>query len=1048
MKIHCLDMKIVFGWLLVAAASSTIDAVLLGDEQYANQEGGRFWAFHSKGISIVNGDTCEVEHEVHKDYFGHPIQNHQWYNGVYMENSTSTESSGYIFILSDKPQVESVGDGVDVGNSGELMVLTTNPKYYEQESDGTGGPIRWRIPLLNNNDDNGDENSLSTTSASSLSTYAIHTIQHFWIIDDQSHAMILPLRRFTSDNIHQPKKHLTGMHIHFDVKSNSSSINNNNNPAQGGHPQGSSGSQPQPGNGTNGQANDGGQGNNNNQGGNNSGGNNSAGTNDTGGSGAGNNNAGGNNTGGGAGGNNNAGTNDSGGSGAGNDNAGANNAGGGEGGSNDAGTNNSGGSGAGGNNGGGAGAGNAAGGGNGGGGEQGQGGDGNTRLLRQYRILEGDTSDTGSGGAGGGEGNASSAAGNAGGGGGGNNQTNIDGNGGGGNENAGGNGGGNGGTHNNNGNGGNANHNHGGNGNHHNHGGNGNHHSKNKGKEVTPHNGHNGGILLWDEDEYIKHHGYISFGHPEEKMLHIVNLGTHVVMGQYDYSGEVEEWECRNGIGSMAYSTRNQHLFMECPGPGGGNNGEGLILELSLAKPNVPQFVAKHDEGGVSGHLQEVMDGKYVIAINKHLNTLHVFESKGNGEKSWKMSKDYEVTIEGHPDKASFYFEGGEEEEEDIDSAVLCMPLTENVNSNNINHQDEVVCDGFTDCGPPSNHRDEKAGMCLWNEDSSTSTSTNSSSFVSLLRANFDNDHKKVQNGRAPFHDLCKRCKHKDNYGDDGMCVCSPQCGSCAPVEVDKDTMKRTGVRCIALKDVLSNKNKHKKTKKVVLVEGAGAVQQPPDGGSGKECGYKAGGAFRSSTRGGKYHVSVAHYPQNSLQVVDMSTQDLHCQVELSGRPDRVIYIPPQPDQELSHDLVQSPGPGQIAFIAIASLVGVMTLWCCYRCMCGRRQRSLKDQTGRISDTRYNMDGSPRFSEHSGHSSDSSSPSSSRSKFRDVELTTSPRRGDASLPESPYLGEPAVMREVDATSDDVFIFAPADPTNPSDWSTDESPADRQLPDVS
>jgi len=54
-------MKSVNIALLLFVTVKRVKSVLIGDEQYGDLEGGRFWTFHSEGISIVNYDSCQVE---------------------------------------------------------------------------------------------------------------------------------------------------------------------------------------------------------------------------------------------------------------------------------------------------------------------------------------------------------------------------------------------------------------------------------------------------------------------------------------------------------------------------------------------------------------------------------------------------------------------------------------------------------------------------------------------------------------------------------------------------------------------------------------------------------------------------------------------------------------------------------------------------------------------------------------------------------------------------------------------------------------------------
>ena len=261
--------------------------------------------------------------------------------------------------------------------------------------------------------------------------------------------------------------------------------------------------------------------------------------------------------------------------------------------------------------------------------------------------------------------------------------------------------------------------------------------------------------------------------------------------------------------------------------------------------------------------------------------------------------------------------------------AVLCMPLTENVNLNNINSKTgETACDAFA-CGPPKSSDDIDAGMCLWGDKHDDP--------LHLLQVPFD-DFGKVKHHKGKYEDIhCHRCKHHDNYheNEDGVktCTCTPECGSCATPDYDPSN---TGVQCVSLKHVYSNRRQGKKNGKVKLIKGAGAVEQ--DVGI-QECGYKEGGTRRPSARGGKYQASIAHYPSNSLQIIDMSKQKLSCQVDLPGRPDRVVYVPPQPGQMESflmvHDGLET--GGKATLIVVGVLGSLIVTWLIL-CRCRRSE--------------------------------------------------------------------------------------------------------------
>jgi hypothetical protein len=136
-----------------------------------------------------------------------------------------------------------------------------------------------------------------------------------------------------------------------------------------------------------------------------------------------------------------------------------------------------------------------------------------------------------------------------------------------------------------------------------------------------------------------------------------------------------------------------------------------------------------------------------------------------------------------------------------------------------------------------------------------------------------------------PYFDACRRCENQDNFID-GMCTCTPNCGSCADEAYDAS---KSGVVCLDLNDVVSNKTVATTT---TLIEGAGAVIQGKPYSYSAQCGF--GRTYRTHKRGGMYDASVANFPSNSVQIVNMRDFTFKCAVDLPGVPSRVLYVPPQ----------------------------------------------------------------------------------------------------------------------------------------------------------
>ena len=393
------------------------------------------------------------------------------------------------------------------------------------------------------------------------------------------------------------------------------------------------------------------------------------------------------------------------------------------------------------------------------------------------------------------------------------------------------------------------------------------------------------GQMLWNENSFLESYGYVT---SHEKVIHIVDMDSKEQIGLFNYSSFLDEGECSRGAHGIAFDNQNNHLFVEC-------TWDGPTLELALDSPLNPQFITKHN---ASGWLEEDPIHGLVVASDRSRNLLHIFLP---GKDTQSSSARYQVDVPGGPDMPSFF-------EKDFLETVVCMPLTENVNRNNMDASGNLVCDSYS-CGPPETPQDVAAGMCLYDE------TTNN---MELLRVRLE-DYDKVVNEEAPYNNRCPRCKNRDSYHGGDICTCTPHCGSCADPDYDAS---KTGVRCFILDSILDGG-----TVESTLIEGAGAIQQTGPSFWQAQCSY--GWTHRSSKRGGRYHASVAHYPTNSLQIVDMWTQRLRCQIDLPGKPERVLYVPPQPNQLKSFEVSEHDDDmraGSITLIVIGCVACVVVI--------------------------------------------------------------------------------------------------------------------------
>jgi len=373
------------------------------------------------------------------------------------------------------------------------------------------------------------------------------------------------------------------------------------------------------------------------------------------------------------------------------------------------------------------------------------------------------------------------------------------------------------------------------------------------------------GKLLWDEDGTLGNRGYATS--TGERFLFQLDMLDGELTRSYDFSKDVLDGTCF-GLHGIAYSSVNQHIYAECV-------GGSATLEFDVDDPDKIVFVAQHFD--ITGALYEVPDGSYVVAANKGDEKLHVFKPNANGVKSTNV---FNANVPGRPDTPSFY------PLDDVDGGadfMACMPLTNNPNADQINGTGYVKCDYYNGCTNASTAEDVNNGVCLH-------------SFVNGVSPNQLMRVTSVTNNTA-----CLACSNSSNFVN-GTCTCTPQCGSCdKEFEVD---LNKTGVACIDLGAVVDGSNPEAK-----LIPNAGAVQQGVSYSNADECTY--GRTYRSHKRGKKYDASVSNYP-NSIVIVDMSTQQVKCQVNLTGPPSRVVYAPTFPND------VEGVGPPEATESTIA----------------------------------------------------------------------------------------------------------------------------------
>ena len=115
--------------LLAAASLSPSQAVLYGDEIYQDVPGGKFWAFYTQGIAVVDPETCTIEDLIEVDHNQEPLPN-AFNDGVYMQSKDNSE--GYILVGSRVDETNILGDKV----SHMYAVSTTQRKVISKAEVG------------------------------------------------------------------------------------------------------------------------------------------------------------------------------------------------------------------------------------------------------------------------------------------------------------------------------------------------------------------------------------------------------------------------------------------------------------------------------------------------------------------------------------------------------------------------------------------------------------------------------------------------------------------------------------------------------------------------------------------------------------------------------------------------------------------------------------------------------------------------------------------------------------------------------------------------
>lgn len=149
-----------------------------------------------------------------------------------------------------------------------------------------------------------------------------------------------------------------------------------------------------------------------------------------------------------------------------------------------------------------------------------------------------------------------------------------------------------------------------------------------------------------------------------------------------------------------------------------------------------------------------------------------------------------------------------------------------------------------------------------------------------LLRAAIE-EIATVQSGVAPFLGACTRCESEYNY-EDGSCVCTPFCGSCAPECFN--TNEPAGAACVMLNEDGTMQSK------AMPIRTNGSIRPGHPDSHSPACGFSQSRPIHKS--GGCYDALVTDVPTDLLQIIDMETGTFHCSVDLPDAPSVVVWVP------------------------------------------------------------------------------------------------------------------------------------------------------------
>jgi len=264
------------------------------------------------------------------------------------------------------------------------------------------------------------------------------------------------------------------------------------------------------------------------------------------------------------------------------------------------------------------------------------------------------------------------------------------------------------------------------------------------------------------------------------------------------------------------------------------------------------------------GALYESPDEQFIVAADKTNNVISVWLPSSSGSKS---SLEYKYDVPGHPASPEFFVKHNTDKESpDFHDHGACFPMT--INTNKANYDGETLACDYYNCDV-RDANSSAGNRCLYDANGKD------------LKLNYTLSADAAV--LSPYFGACDACKDTANFDDSGLCVCTPNCGSCAsPADYDGSL---SGFQCVDFQDVVDGVGSAKFIP-------AGSVKQGRPYGPG--CGF--GRTYRTGKTGTKYVATQTDYGKEDgtpgIDIVDIETMEHHCHVDTGVPTFRLIWVP------------------------------------------------------------------------------------------------------------------------------------------------------------